>query len=156
VENDLSRRGLRPGLADGALPVTVSVAGQDNPLAGIEARLTQEMRDLAGVLGDFAGRTRLIREEIPATTASAEIAKTVTMLLELLLLQGANLLLQSVKDPILFDDGLLSLAKLGLSLKEFCQELTLNGKKFYLVASTDKLPDEHVDSREKLNAGTEQ
>lgn len=125
------------GFADGAAPITPSVADEHNPLARIEARLTDEVLRLARILGDFADRTKAIGDEIPDT---AHFCKSVTTLYRLCALQLGNALLKGLDKPILFDDGCLYLKKLGLEVEDLFRQFDFEGRKFFAVALVDECP----------------
>ena len=122
-----------------ALPVPLAITDKDDLLASIEARLTKEVIDLAGVLRDFSGRVQLIGKELPDT---AHFSQSVTSLLSLIGLQLAVALLKGSDTPLLLDDGAQYLSELGLSLEDSIRELHLDGRRFLAVALIDSSTDQ--------------
>lgn len=116
---------------------------QHDLLAGVEARLTQEVRGLVLALHQFGSRAQAIGEEVPS---SAQFCKLVTGFLGLLGLQLAYSLGKDLDKPIFFDDGRQYLADLNLSLNEFIREVDLDGRRFMAVAFVDQHPPK-VDGR---------
>lgn len=112
-----------------------AVEAQNDLLAGIEARLAEEMRGLALSLSEFGCRTKAIREEIPD---SAQFCKLVAGCLPLFALQLSDAILRAPKGFTFEDDGALYLKQLGLELKDFVREIDLEGRKFLAVAFLDK------------------
>ncbi|EAP1480023.1 hypothetical protein JMI38_001798 [Salmonella enterica] len=127
--------GLRcyPGTmpADGTTPVSIPVSDEDNFLTGIEARLTQEVGDLADALLRFSSGTQRINKELPETS---QFGKLITRFLSDGSFQLANALLKNGDKPLLLDDGALQLQELGLSLNDFIRELSLDGREFLAIA----------------------
>ncbi|MDH2234478.1 hypothetical protein N5K37_31660 [Delftia tsuruhatensis] len=123
-----------PLLTDGALGASVADS-QNTLLAGIEARLTDEMRWLALTLAEFGRRTKAIREEIPA---DAKFCKLVAGVLPMAAFQIADAILRAPKSFTFEDDGALYLRQLGLELEDFVREFDLEGRKFLAVAFLDK------------------
>lgn len=132
LHSSSSKRGAEA--TSNALPAVAAVASQNNLLACIEARLTEEVRHLVDALLQFSRVTQAIGKELPV---SSEFGKLVTLFLSMGSLHIANALLKSRNKPLLLDDGALQLQELGLSLGEFCREITLDGRKFLAVALTD-------------------
>lgn len=128
------RGGLCSNLADGALPVPLTIADENNLLPTIEARLTEEMLILTGALQRFGVFSKGVSEELPD---SAQFGKLVTGLLSLLSFQLSNSLLKDIDGPLLLSDGGEYLLKLGLSLNEAFREIDLEGRKFLAVAFID-------------------
>jgi len=120
----LSEFDLASDVAQAAMPVTTPVMNQDAFLASIEARLTQEMRDLILALQQFNRRAQLISENIPD---SAQFCKLVTGLVRLVSLQLAAALGQGLDQGIFFDDGRQYLAQLHLRLNDFIREIDQTG-----------------------------
>ena len=108
---------------------------QHDLLAGVEARLTQEVSGLVLALHQFGSRAQAIGEEVPS---SAKFCKLVTGFLGLLSLQLAYSLGKDLDKPIFFDDGRQYLADLNLSLNEFIREVDLDGRRFMAVAFVDQ------------------
>jgi hypothetical protein len=135
----LGRSGLCSDLADGTLPVSVSVPLEDGfHLADIEARLTGEVVWLVDALRQFSSRTQLIREEIPL---GANPAKAVASTLSLVALQLGNALSLGLDKLTLSDGGDQYLREIGLRLDDVFHEFTLNGRKFYIIADINELSD---------------
>ncbi|KHS86532.1 hypothetical protein RC84_01120 [Pectobacterium carotovorum subsp. carotovorum] len=122
-------------LTDGTLPESLTISAQYDLLTSIEARLAQEMRDLADALTRFSIGTQRINEELPLT---AEFGQLITCFFSMASLQLANALLKDGDKPLLLDDGAIQLQKLGLNLHEFIREIDLEGRKFLAVALIDK------------------
>ncbi len=141
---------LAPMLTDGAPPVTVPVTGQDDLLSSIEARLTQEVGDLAAALIRFDAAAQAIREELPV---SFKFGKLITGFLGLFSLQLANALLKDGNTPLLLDDGAQYLHKLGLSVDELFRELDVDGRRFFAVAFVEQRPSQ-VAQQGDARAGT--
>lgn len=118
-------------LAGGTPPVAIPVAAQDDLLAAIEARLTNEVLDLANALLKFSAGARSVREELPA---SAQFGKHITLFFSLCSLHIAQALFQRTDAPLLLDDGAQQLREMGLSLDELVRELDLDGRRFLAVA----------------------
>jgi len=119
-------------LAEGADKAPVPVSLEDSLLlADVETRLTDEMRRLIDAFYEFGRRPQTIRKDIPA---SADFTKLITGLLPLFAFQLANSLRQGLDKPILADDGLLYLQKLGMSASELFHEFELDGRKYLGVA----------------------
>lgn len=116
---------------------------QNRLLAGIEARLTDEMRGLAGSLNQFALRTKAIREEIPD---SAKFCKLVSGFFPLAAFHFSEALLSGTQRFTFEDDGALYLQKLGLEIQDFVRELDLEGRKFLAIAFLDKGGRDFLDS----------
>lgn len=127
--------GLAPGLAQEALPVTLTVVDQNTLLAGIEARLAEEVRGFARTVAEFGLRTKTIREEIPE---SAKFCKLVSGFFPLVAFQISDALVRSPQGFTFQDDGALYLQQLGLELKDFVREVNLEGRNFLAVAFLDK------------------
>lgn len=108
---------------------------QHDLLAGVEARLTHEVRGLVLALHQFGSRAQAIGEEVPS---SAQFCKLVTGFLGLLGLQLAHSSGKYLDKPIFFDDGRQYLADLNLSLNEFIREVDLDGRRFMAVAFVDQ------------------
>ncbi|WP_350316349.1 hypothetical protein OHK33_22215 [Pectobacterium aroidearum] len=144
VANGGSRLDLSAMLTDGAPPVSLTIPAQDDLLSSIEARLTQEMLDLADALRRFSIGTQRINEELPLT---AEFGKSITCFLSMASLQFANALLKDRDKPLLIDDGAMQLKELGLNFHEFIREVDLEGRKFLAVALIDKRTSDLPDSR---------
>lgn len=123
----------------------VGVESQDALLAGIEARLTQEVLGLVASLREFSSRAQLIRKEIPE---GAHFCKAVTSLLSLIALQYAESLGKSLDRPLLLDDGAEYLRKFGLRLEDSIREVTLDGRRFMAVAFLDESGDKGEGGRE--------
>lgn len=104
-------------------------------LAGIEARLTQEVRGVVSALDQFGRRAQLIGEEVPA---GAKFCKAVTSLLALLSFQVAYSFSKGLDAPIFLDDGAEYLRKLHLSLDDLVREVDLDGRRFMAVALIEK------------------
>ncbi|HGB3471659.1 TPA: hypothetical protein ACIVB1_001949 [Salmonella enterica subsp. diarizonae serovar 61:l,v:z35] len=115
-----------------------TISENGNPLAGIEARLTQEVKDLADALGRFSVGTRRISAELPD---NSQFGKLIMRFFSDGSLQLANALLKGRDKPLLLDDGTLQLQELGLSLNDFIREISLDGRRFLAIA----LVDNHVD-----------
>lgn len=127
--------GLVPGFTEGAAPVPTAVVNQNTLLAGIEARLTNEMRGLALSLAEFARRTKAIREEIPD---GADFCKLVAGFLPLTAFQLSDAILRAPQGFTFEDDGAVYLKQLGLELQDFVREFDFEGRKFLAVAFLDK------------------
>lgn len=124
---------------DRTKPVSFPIAGQENLIASIEARLAQEMLDLTDALQRFGLGTQRIHKELPAT---AHFGKLITSFLSVVSFQFAYALLKDRDKPLLLDDGAQQLHELGLTLNDFIREIDLEGRKFLAVALIDKrLPD---------------
>nr|WP_142009745.1 hypothetical protein [Serratia fonticola] len=121
--------------ADGAVPVSFPVSGQDHLLASIETRLAEEMRDLASALQRFGIGTQRISEELPET---AQFGKLITRFFSITSLQLAYAFLKDRDKPLLLDDGAQQLQDLGLSLNDFIREIDLEGRQFLAIALIDK------------------
>lgn len=107
------------------------VLAQDALLAGIEARLAEEVRGLVAALDQFGRRTQLIGKELPE---GAHFCKAVTGLLGLLGFQFAYALGKGLDRPIFVDDGAEYLRELSLSLNDLIREVDLDGRRFLAVA----------------------
>ena len=121
-------------LTDGAEGFA-SANQQNRLLAGVEARLTEEMRGLALSLSEFAFRTKAIREDIPD---SAQFCKLIAGFFPLSAFQLADAILRCPQGFTFEDDGALYLQQLGLELKDFVREFDFEGRKFLAVAFLDK------------------
>lgn len=121
-------------------PITpqTDVSDENNLLARIEARLTQEAGDLADALRRFSIRTQLINTELPDTS---QFGKLITRFLSDSSLQVANALLKNSDKPLLLDDGVEYLRGLGLNLDDFIREIELDGRKFLAIALVDNRAD---------------
>lgn len=139
------RRCLGSKVTDGALPVPLAITSEDNLLTGIEARLAEEVSDLASALRKFGIRTQSISEELPL---SSEFGKLITSFFSAGSLQLANALLQGKDKPLLLDDGAMQLHELGLSLNDFIREVTLEGRQFLAVALIKKRFPDSTDGSE--------
>lgn len=126
---------LSPVLADGALPVTIPVADQDHLLAGLEARLADEVGSLVDALYKFGRSAQAIGEELPQ---ASYFGKCVTVLLSTLSFQMAYALLKDGDMPLLLDDGAQYLRKLGLCGDEFFREFRVEGRRFLAVALVEQ------------------
>ena len=140
--NSVAGLDLGAVLADGALPIAVAVADQNGLLAGIEARLTQEVGDLANALMAFGHATQSIREELPP---GAKFGKLITGFFASLSLQFAHSMLKDRDKPLLLDDGAQYLHQLRLEMDEFVREIDVDGRRFLAVAfieqSTAQIPE---------------
>ncbi|EIY0667494.1 hypothetical protein MMC72_001620 [Salmonella enterica] len=134
-----SRGGLCASSADRTTPVSLSVSDENDLLARIEARLTEEVRRLADALGCFSRNTQRISHELPDTS---HFGKSVTLFLSLGSLQLANALLKNEDKPLLLNDGIEYLRELGLSLDDFIREIELDGRKFLAIALVDNHADQ--------------
>lgn len=121
-------------IAGESIAMVAPAALSDTPLADIEARLTQEVIDLATVLLKFSRRTRLIGKELPDT---AQFGQLITRLLSLSSLHVAQALLKDSNVPLLSDNGAEYLSKLGLHLKDFIREIRLDDRRFLAIAILD-------------------
>ncbi|WP_291585822.1 hypothetical protein [Comamonas sp. UBA7528] len=140
--------GIGQGVDASVRPTSIAlscdaVEAQNDLLASIEARLTEEMRGLALSLAEFGCRTKAIREEIPD---SAQFCKLVAGCLPLFALQLSDAILRAPQGFTFEDDGALYLKQLGLELKDFVRELDLEGRKFLAVAFLDKSGRDVLDS----------
>lgn len=126
---------LRPVLANGAPPVAVPVAVQDELLASLEARLADEMLNLVAALQKFSAGAQAVSKELPL---SAQFGKNVTLFFSLSSLHLANALFQRPNLPLLADDGAEQLNNMCLSLHEFVREVDLDGRRFLAVALPNK------------------
>ncbi|MFK3706732.1 hypothetical protein ACI2JR_17620 [Klebsiella sp. NPDC088457] len=122
-------------VTDMTSPVPIPVTSEDNLLPGIEARLAEEMSDLASALRKFGLGTQSISEELPV---SSEFGKLITSFFSASSFQLADTLLQGKDRPLLLDDGAMQLHELGLSLNDFIREITLEGRQFLAVALVNK------------------
>lgn len=130
-----SRSGLRSVPTHGASPVSLTISSQDDLLPRIEARLAEEMSDLASALRKFGLGAQRINEELPV---SSEFGKLITSFFSASSFQLADTLLQGKDRPLLLDDGAMQLHELGLSLNDFIREITLEGRQFLAVALVNK------------------
>lgn len=112
---------------------------ENNPLARIETRLTEEVVNLADTLRRFSQNIRHISHELPDTS---QFGKLITRLLSDSSLQVANALLKNGDKPLLLDDGVEYLRGLGIGLDDFIREIELDGRKFLAVALVDNLTDQ--------------
>ncbi|POT29852.1 hypothetical protein [Citrobacter braakii] len=129
------RGGLGSMTAGGTLPVSLTVSGKNDLLSGIEARLAEEVSDLARALRKFSAGAQSISEELPL---SSEFGKLITRFFSASSLQLADALLQGKDRPLLLDDGAMQLHELGLGLNDFIREITLEGRQFLAIALVDK------------------
>lgn len=149
--NGLSAAGnLGAVLADGALPVAVPVADENDLLAGLEARLADAVRNLVGALTEFGGIAQAINKELPLT---AEFGKLITLFLGTSSLQVAYALMKDGDLPLLIGDGAQHLQKLGLGVDELFRELDVDGRRFLAVALVEQQPAQFPQRRE-AGAGT--
>lgn len=118
-------------LAQGALPVSLTITDENAMLSAIETRLTQEILNLTDALQRFGGISKTISEELPD---SAQFGKLVTGFLSLLCFQFSNSLLKDMDQPFLLSDGGQYIQKLGLSLDDAFREIDLEGRKFLAIA----------------------
>lgn len=145
-----SRGDLGAVPADGALPVSVTVADEHELLAGLEARLADGVRDLAGALLKFGGITQAVHKELPL---GSEFGKHITLLFGTVSLQFAYALLKDGDLPLLLDDGAQHLHKLGLGVNELFRELDMDGRRFLAVALVEQGAAEVLEHSE-AGAGT--
>lgn len=136
------------GLAEGAVSGNAGLA-QDALLAGIEARLTEEVRRLVGSLDQFGRRTQLIGELLPD---SSNFGKSVTSLLALLGFQLAYALGKGLDTPLLLDDGAEYLRKLCLTSDELFREVSLDGRRYMAVA---RIEDDLAELKDAAGRGKE-
>ena len=127
--------GVKDVIADGALPVAVSVATEHGLLTRLETRLADEVLDLARALHKFSAGAQAISKELPF---SAQFGKNVTLFLSLCSLHVAAALLQRPDLPLLADDGAQQLKEVGLSLNDFIREVDLDGRRFLAIALVDE------------------
>ena len=137
AENHISTAAVNLGTvsAHGAPPVPVAVVVEDSLAATLQARLTNEMLDLAAGLIKFARGAQTIGEELPA---GAKFGKHVTLVLSCLALQFAQACLKDSNRALLLDDGALHLHELGLSVHDFLRQVDLDGRSFLAVALIDQ------------------
>ena len=124
-------------LAQGAGPDpgAPNVASEkDALLAGIEARLTDEVLRLVAVLLQSSGRLQAIGEGIPS---GCQFSQFVARSFQLTILQFAHALSKGCHRRVLFDDGAQYLRELGLSLEDAFREVELDGRQFLAVAKID-------------------
>lgn len=136
-DNRLShgRTGMNAEFANRAFPEALAISDKDRLLATVEARLAEEVLNLARALTVFGSRTQAIGEELPI---SSHFGKHITAFLSSLSLQVAYALLKGGNKPLLLDDGAQQLAELGLGLDQFVRELDLDGRRFLAVALLDQ------------------
>ncbi len=101
----------------------------------IEARMASEVRGLVAALVQFAGRTKLIHEEIPA---EARFGKAIAFFLSCCGFQFANTLGLSLVRGIFRDGGREYISQLDLDVKDLFREVSLDGRRFLAVALTDE------------------
>ncbi len=130
-----SGKELPTAIAAGALPKSVSIAIENDLLASLETRLTNEVTDLVSALDQFSRATKAISKELPL---SSELGKNVTLFLSLASSHVAYALFKGRDMPLLIDDGALQLREMGLSFQEFVRELDLDGQRFLAVALVDQ------------------
>lgn len=104
----------------------------------IHAELTDELRRLVGILGEFGARFEAIRDRI---SSERELSQLVSIALVLTRLQLQDALLQGVDEGILLDDGAEYLRQLGLCLEDAFREVRLDGRDFVCIAKIDKRAD---------------
>ncbi|MGG6075183.1 hypothetical protein ACQSGI_24805 [Salmonella enterica] len=121
-----------------ATPQT-DASDENNPLARIETRLTEEVVNLADTLRRFSQNIRHISHELPDTS---QFGKLITRFFSDSSLQVANALLKNSDKPLLLDDGVEYLRGLGIGLDDFIREIELDGRKFLAVAIVDNLTDQ--------------
>ncbi len=139
---------LGSALAEGAMDRGARAA-HDALLAGIEARLADEVRGLVASLEKFGRRTQLISKELPDR---AHFSKAVTGFLSLLGFQFAYALGKDLDSRILLDDGAEYLRKLGLRGEDLFCELSLDGRRYVAIACID---DNLGDSKHGTDGGNE-
>lgn len=144
---------LRTVLAGGAPPVAVPVAAQHDLLAHLEARLTDEVRDLVDALEKFGRGTQAISKELPPTS---QTAKLVTLSLGTFGLQLAYALLKDGDLPLLRDDGAQYLHKLGLRGDELFREFDVDGRRFLTIALVEQQPAQVLQDRDAGRGGSNQ
>jgi len=104
---------------------------QDCLAAGVEARLTQEVRNLAGFLRAWSGRAKFIGEVLPA---NADCGKVISLAISLICLHLSDSFLKDANRGVFMGDGALDLIDLGLKFEDCVRELDLDGLRFLCVA----------------------
>lgn len=134
------------GVTEGARSVG-ALQLQNSLPAGVEARLTDEVRGLIASLSEFGRRTKLISEGFP----DADPRQAIPLFLSLCSFQIAIALGEAMDGGVFVDDGREYLRKLDLRCSDLFRQLDLDGRRFLAVSLVHERSSEGVCVSEACN-----
>lgn len=100
---------------------------------GVEARLTEEVSNLAAFLAAWSSRANRICEVLPF---DAKLGKLVALTISSTCLHLSNALMKDLNLGVFAEDGGLYLKQIGLKFEDCVRELDLDGVRFFCVANS--------------------
>lgn len=119
-------------------------------VAGVEARLAEEVRRLVRALQEFACRAQAIGKDLPLP---AEACKLVPDALALMSFQLAYAIERGVEGGVLLEQFPEQLADLELRLRDAFRNVDLDGRRFLAIALRDEQANEVTSAAERGEGG---